>query len=148
MSENKCLGYTLSVAGHTIKVNKCGNMAQLREQESRLAALEAENAALHSRLEFTSCQKADVEAQVLELEEQNAALREAVAVSKKNEYRGMTRELIAVVRQILRDIPDPMTNEGYCMNCQSRLREAIERMDITYAALEAAGLVENTDGTD
>lgn len=82
MSENKCLGYTMSVAGRTIKVNECGNMAQLREQDARIYALEAENAALHSRLEFTACQKADVEAQVLELEEQNAALRRVVSSLK------------------------------------------------------------------
>lgn len=46
------------------------------EKAKRIAELEEENAALRSRLEFTSCQKADVEAQVLELEEQNAALDE------------------------------------------------------------------------
>lgn len=52
------------------------------EKAKRIAELEAENAALHSRLEFTSCQKADVEAQVLQLEEQNAALRQDAAVGR------------------------------------------------------------------
>ena len=52
------------------------------EKARRITEMEAENAALHSRLEFTSCQKADVEAQVLELEEQNAALRQDAAVGR------------------------------------------------------------------
>lgn len=92
MNENKCLGYPLSVAGHTIKVNGCRNMAQLLEQDARISALETENAALRGRLEFTSCQKADVEAQVLELEEENAALRKDAAVG---------RELIPLLRQFI-----------------------------------------------
>jgi hypothetical protein len=139
MSENKCLGYTLSVAGHTIKVNKCGNMAQLREQESRLAALEAENAALHSRLEFTSCQKADVEAQVLELEEQNAALRQDAAVGRAIEKLGDT----AFVDLTCSMWDEPQYRWG--LKVATKDEPTLTRFyygDTLYDALEAAGLME------
>lgn len=111
------------------------------EKAKRIAELEEENAALRSRLEFTSCQKADVEAQVLELEEQNAALRQGAAVGRaltdayKHFYEvwlgGVTlEETIKKHRRVFgkTDITDALIR---ILNAEKQ-----------YAALEAAGLME------
>ena len=99
------------------------------EKAKRIAELEAENAALHSRIEFTSCQKADVEAQVLELEEQNSALRKDAAVG---------RALIE---------PPPLFemsyDEGWWFLVYDRGDDVVRYTGSTaYAALAAAGLME------
>ena len=99
------------------------------EKAKRIAEMEAENAALHSRLEFTSCQKADVEAQVLSLEEQNAALRQDAAVGRA-----------------LRDAPllfELSYNDDWWYLVYDRGDEVVHYTGSTaYAALAAAGLME------
>lgn len=132
-------GFTVNRQSGAV-IRHCKN-EELVEANKRIAALEAENAALHSRLEFTSCQKADVEAQVLELEEQIAALRQDAAVGRaltdayKHFYEvwlgGVTlEETIKKHRRVFgkTDITDALIR---ILNAEKQ-----------YAALEAAGLVE------
>jgi hypothetical protein len=101
------------------------------ETAKRIAALEAELATLYSRLDFTSCQKEDVEAQVLEIEEQNSALRQDAEV-------GRALENVPDLFQLWQE--DDLWYVEYLDYGSHKMVEFFG--DTLYAALEAAGLME------
>jgi hypothetical protein len=94
-------------------------------------ATEDETAKRIAALDFTSCQKEDVEAQVLEIEEQNSALRQDAEV-------GRALENVPDLFQLWQE--DDLWYVEYLDYGSHKMVEFFG--DTLYAALEAAGLME------